>query len=333
MAAGALVTKAQFSGLRPVDLRTDMAGIADLIEICFGPTMTEAGRATVREMRMVSQSGLLTFLLYGADKLFDGLEQGFVWIENGRLIGNVSVSPANLPRSEGVGFIIANVAVHPDFQRQGLAHSLVMAAIDLIRAKRGDYAILQVDADNEVAKRLYTRLGFRTERSFVQWYRSAQTRTPPRLLQMPPITLRQPNEWRSELALAELVRPNSRGGLSWLRMTHPVNFKPSLWHGLTNWTLARSEERWIIRQPGTNMIIASLHRMSSFGGLDRLELLVHPSQQGNLEEPLLNYALRTLEGRRSILMEHPEDDTSATRVLEQYAFQRRQTLVSMRYKV
>jgi len=48
---------------------------------------------------------------------------GVCRIENGRLIGNVSVSPANLPRSEGVGYIIANVAVHPDFQRQGFAHS------------------------------------------------------------------------------------------------------------------------------------------------------------------------------------------------------------------
>src|SRR5689334_12615255 len=141
--------------------------------------MNEAGRATIREMRMVSQSGLLTMLLYGADRLLDGLEQGFVWIENGRLVGNVSVSPANLPRSEGVGFIVANVAVHPDYQRQGLAHSLVMAALDLIRQKRADLALLQVDASNEVARRLYTRLGFRTQRTFIQWYRSPQTRTPP----------------------------------------------------------------------------------------------------------------------------------------------------------
>jgi len=209
----------------------------------------------------------------------------------------------------------------------------MMAAIDLIWAKRGDYAILQVDADNEVAKRVYTRLGFRTQRTFVQWYRSPQARTPPRLLQMPPITLRQPNEWRSEFALAELVRPNSQGGLNWLRATDPSNFKPSLIHGLSNWTLARSEERWIIHEPATREIVASLHRMSSFGGADRLELLVHPSQTGFLEEPLLNYGLRCLEGRRSIVIEHPEDDANTTRVLEQYGFQRRQTLVSMRYKV
>jgi ribosomal protein S18 acetylase RimI-like enzyme len=293
--------------------------------------MTETGRATVREMRMVSQSGLLTLLLYGADRLFDGLEQGFVWIENGRVIGNVSVSPSNMPRSDGLGFIIANVAVHPDYQRQGLAHSLMFAALDLVQAKRGDFAILQVDADNEVAIRLYKRVGFRIQRSFIQWYRSPQARTPARLREMPPITLRQPNEWQSEFALARLVRPDHRGGLSWLRATHPNNFRPSFWQGLTGWTLGRSEERWIIRHPDTSDIIGSLHKMSSFGGPDRLELLVHPSQRGRLEEPLLNYGLRSLEGRRSIIMEHPEDDDETTGVLQQYAFQRRQTLISMRY--
>ncbi len=332
MSAAALATPKPFSGLRPVDLRTDLAGMAELIELCFGQTMDDAGRAAVREMRMVSQSSSLTLLFHGLDRLLGGLEQGFVWIEDNRLIGNVSVSPANYPRGMGTGFIIANVAVHPDYRRHGLAHSLMLAALDLIRRKSGSFAILQVDATNDTARRLYTRLGFRDERTFVRWQHSSHIRPPQRLRDMPYITLRQPTEWRSEYALAELVRPNRQGGLGWLRPTHPKFFRSSLFATLGGWMTGRSEEHWIVRDEQDQRIVASLRATMTFGAADRLELLVHPTRQGQLEEPLINYALRRLEGhRRPLTIEHPADDLSTTAVLERYMFESRYRLVHMRY--
>jgi len=333
VSAAALVGNVATTGIRPVNLRTDLASIADLVELCFGPTMTEAGRAAVREMRMVSQSGWLTLALYGADRVLGGLEQGFVWIEEGRIVGNVSVSPANYPRSEGVGYLVANVAVHPDYRRQGIAQSLVRAALELVKQKGGNFAVLQVEASNEVAYRLYTRLGFRAERGFAQWNHPAHMRTPPRPEIMPNITLRQANEWRAELALAELVRPNSQGGLGWLHPTSPQAFRPSISHTLSNWMLARSEERWIIHREGSRdaSIIASLQAIRGFGGAQRLVLLVHPSQQGTLEEPLINYALRVADGRYSVAIEHPTDDVEASRVFERNLFQRQTAHIHMRY--
>src|SRR5258705_6662107 len=125
MAAAALIDKLSFNGLRSVNLRRDLAGIADLIELCFGPTMDEAGRVGVREMRMVAQSPSLSFLYDGIGRVLGGLESGFVWIENGKVVGNASISPANLPTSMGTGYIIANVAVHPDYRRHGIAQSLM----------------------------------------------------------------------------------------------------------------------------------------------------------------------------------------------------------------
>jgi GNAT superfamily N-acetyltransferase len=333
VSAAALVGKTVVSGIRPVNLRTDLAGIADLIELCFGPTMTEAGRAAVREMRMISQSGWLTLFLVGADRVLGGLEEGFVWIEQGQIVGNVSLSPANFPLSEGSGYLVANVAVHPDFRRRGLAQSLVLAALELVHQKGGNFAVLQVEAANEVAYRLYTRLGFRAERGFVQWIHPAHMRTPPRLESMPNITLRQPNEWRSEFALAELVRPNSQGGLGWLRPTTADAFRPSMVHSLVNFALARSETKWIVRQENAqnDAIIASLHAKKGFGGMQQLVLLVHPSQQGKLEEPLINFVLRDVDGQFAVSIEHPTDDVEASRVLERNLFRRQATFIHMRY--
>ena len=331
MAAAAFANQLSFSGLRPVDLRTDLGGMADLIEICFGATMDESGRAGIREWRTVSQSSSMSWLYSGLDRALGGLEQGFVWIEDGKVVGNVTVSPAPLPRSFGTGFIVANVAVHPEFRRHGLALSLMQAALDLIRDKGGDFAVLQVDADNEVAMRLYNRVGFRAERGFTRWQRRPRLRAPMALVGMPPITLRQPYEWRAEMALAELVRPNSQGGLGWLRPVHPDFFRRPLLKTLVDWTIARNEDHWIVRRERSHEIIASMRTTTSFGASDRLELMVHPSEQARLTEPMINYALRLLEDRhRMTQIEHPAADVIASQVLEQYGFERRATTVHMR---
>jgi ribosomal protein S18 acetylase RimI-like enzyme len=331
MGAAALVDKLVFNGLRPVNLRTDLAGIADLIELCFGPTMDESGRASLREMRMVAQSQSLSFLYDGIGRMLGGLESGYVWIEDGKVVGNVSISPANTPASLGSGFIIANVAVHPDFRRHGIARELLTASLELIRERRGKFAVLQVDASNEGARHIYDRLGFRAERTFIRWTRSPHARPPAKLPNMPAITLRQPNEWRAEMALADLARPNELGGIGWIRPVHPQYFRWSILRAITDVTMGRNEEHWIIHSDSRREILASLRISMSFGGVDRLELLVNPSRQGQLEEPLLNHALRRLDGRRHALsIEHPADDLYAGRVLERYAFERRYTLTHMR---
>jgi ribosomal protein S18 acetylase RimI-like enzyme len=296
--------------------------------------MDEAGRAAIREMRAVSQYGPLMWIFSSLDRLAGGLEDGFVWLEDGRLVGNVSVSPANYPRSLGVGHVIANVAVHPEFRRRGLAYTMMEASLDLIDKKGGKFAVLTVDEANDTARRLYSRLGFREERTFIRWHRHWHLRPPQRLAEMPFMTLLQPNEWRAEYELAQLTHPNSWGGLGWLRPLHPNLFRPSWWRNLGGSLLGRSEEHWIIRRENGRGLIGSLRATIAFGSPDRLELLVHPFHQGKLEEPLLNSALRRLgERNRSITMEHPADDQITTDILTRYGFERRHTVVHMRYDI
>jgi GNAT superfamily N-acetyltransferase len=332
MAAAALVDKLTFNGLRPVNLRTDLAGIADLIELCFGSTMDESGRAGVREMRMVAQSASLSFIYDGLGRALGGIEYGFVWVVDGKVAGNVSISPANFPSSMGTGCIIANVAVHPDYRRQGIALALMTASLEAIQQRRAKFAILQVDSINDPARRIYDRLGFRVERTFNRWTRSPHVRPPAKLPDMPPITLRQPNEWRAEIALAEHTRPNTLGGLGWLRPVHPQHFRWSIFRMFSDLTMGRNEEHWIVHNERKNAIIASMRINMTFGGVDRLELMIHPAHEGKLEEAMINHALRRLDGRRrSLLIEHPADDLRTSQVLERYAFERRYTLAHMRY--
>jgi ribosomal protein S18 acetylase RimI-like enzyme len=335
MAASAVVGNQDdqsHSGLRPIKIKRDLAAIADLIELCFSPTMDEAGRAAIREMRSISQSGPLLSLFYGLDRLLGGLEQGFVWLESGRVVGNISISPAGYPRPLGAGYIIANVAVHPDFRGRGLGQALVRVALDFIRQKDGDFAVLQVEARNADARHIYTKLGFREERTFVRWYRPSFLHAPRSLPAPLPILPHRAGEWRAELALAELVRPNPQGGLGWLQPTHSRFFQRSVWQNLLRALTGQIDSHWVVHEAEGQDLAALLHISMNFGGPNSLTLLVHPDYQGQLEAPLLNFALRQTDNYgRPVQIEHPLDDAVTTALLGTLSFEQRNTLVHMRH--
>lgn len=62
-----------------------------------------------------------------------------------------------------------NVAVHPDFRRQGVARALILALTEELK-KRGSHCLtLEVRASNDPARALYESLGFvlvRTRRNY-----------------------------------------------------------------------------------------------------------------------------------------------------------------------
>ena len=53
-----------------------------------------------------------------------------------------------------------NVAVHPDFRRQGIAEKLCLALVDALKEKGNHCLTLEVRASNDPAKALYEKLGF-----------------------------------------------------------------------------------------------------------------------------------------------------------------------------
>ena len=53
-----------------------------------------------------------------------------------------------------------NVAVHPDFRRQGIAEKLCLALVEALKERESHCLTLEVRASNEPAKALYEKLGF-----------------------------------------------------------------------------------------------------------------------------------------------------------------------------
>lgn len=70
----------------------------------------------------------------------------------------------------GEGYV-ANVAVLPEYRRQGIGARLVRAAVDGARVRGCDFLSLEVRVGNEAAIRLYEKLGFRVQGRRKNFYR------------------------------------------------------------------------------------------------------------------------------------------------------------------
>jgi ribosomal protein S18 acetylase RimI-like enzyme len=321
-------------GMRPVNLATDLAPLADLIELVFADSMDRGGMAAVREMRSLSHFGSGLQMLSRLNDLTRGISQGYVWVAGGRLVGNVSIYPALWPDDGQRTWIVANVGVHPDYQRRGIAHQLMQASLDQIRARGGTRAVLQVDADNPIARRLYTRLGFIEERGWTLWRRRSGLRVPsapsdPNIF----ISRRRRGEWQAEYSLAQQVRPAHLGGIGWQRPLHTHFFHRPWYYVLLNVLNMRSVERLVIRSEDERELLAVLWLETSvMGTAHHLTLMVHPDYTGLYDDALINLAVRRARTGR-VMIEHPSDETTTSEILRRYYFTPYREIVHMRWDV
>ncbi len=331
MTAASLLKPAAQNGLQPVDLSRHLGGIADLIELCFGAELDASGRGLIREMQFLSHTGpaarVLQTLLLGQQPW----NLGFVWVEDGRVVGSVSTQPA---AARAKSWLVANVAVHPDFRRHGIALALMRATLDLVRGQGGLEAILQVDDDNLAAVALYRQLGFARVTTRTNWVRAGYSTPPAFEASRFDVRLRGPSEWADQLALAGLVRPE---GLEWAQPLSASSFRLGLRKTIEQFFSGRTDEHWVVTDPDAAAGAPLAGSLIVSGGAadgDRLVLLVHSRYRGQLERPLLVRALRRLGNRPwPVRMEYDADDEIAAAVLADLGFQSRRVLRWMRIDI
>ena len=304
--------------LRPVDVRRDLPGIAQLVELCFGDRLDESGRAAIREMRALSRAGPLLWLLPLLPGNGSAWPYGYVYTHSGRVVGNVGAQPADTGQD---AWLLANVAVHPGWRRKGIARKLVLAAVARAAHQGADRVILQVDTANVDAIRLYEQLGFETLTVRTTWRRS-QTRLP-NAMAMPAGIELQPalrSEWHLEQALLQQFRPH---GLTWTAPLEVHHMRPSLGRSLGHFFSGRREERWLAFRSGE--AVGWLYVLLSAGTADQIRWIVTPQWSGTVDEVLLVHGLRRL-GHRScdVWVEHP--DGQAASLLQQHSFKLARTL-------
>lgn len=320
------------SGLRPLDPRRDLSQVADLIEEAFGGELESGGLAALRDMRMLSHMGPLVGLMARSDPYLEDVLGGFVWVEDDRVVGNVTIQRLD---PYGSRWQIANVAVTKDYQARGIGRALVEAAVQRINDRRGGWAVLQVRIDNQVAMGLYQRLGFEpvTEEAVLVIDQLPQDIE----LAPAPAGLRpfQRNEWQARY----LLEAASRTDLAkWWRPVRSHQYMQTFESraGEKLWELVgRSQmRRWVVE--GGNGFSAFLAvEASRWQGVHRIEFTVHPACRGELEAQLIGHALQHLRGfpRWPIRVEHQGEHREMIDGLQKAGFRLIRNHLSMRQKL
>lgn len=89
-----------------------------------------------------------------ASELNNGLSLWLVALEGDRLAGYIG-SQTVMGETD-----MMNVAVHPDFRRQGVAQKLILSLIEELKERESHCLTLEVRASNVPAIALYGKLGF-----------------------------------------------------------------------------------------------------------------------------------------------------------------------------
>jgi ribosomal protein S18 acetylase RimI-like enzyme len=153
--------------LRPFDMRRDLGAVADLVELCFADTLDSDGRDYVARMRSAARNSPFLSWASATSEWTNVPMGGFVYLQDGRLVGNASLIPYYVKGRRF--FLIANVAVHPDYRRQGIARRLTERAIEFARQKGTPSTWLHVREENFGAVRLYQSLGFQERAVRTTW--------------------------------------------------------------------------------------------------------------------------------------------------------------------
>lgn len=327
MVAKAVRREKTFSGLRPVDPGRDMGQIAALMEGAFAGNLTRQGREALREMRIMSRFGPFLWLLDRISPEFHETSRGFVWVEEGRVVGNVNVGKT-APYSRR--WLISNVAVRSDYQGRGIAHHLVQAAIDLAKEHGGQWVVLQVHADNVPACRLYQHLGFEQIAAMTELHLE---RVEPVVFTGDCVLRRRGySEWRKEYELA--LAATSKGA-HWLNPVRADQFMIGLDQRLSRWLnnlIAGRREHRLAVEEDSRFVATLTVQISRWRGEHSLELMVHPDRRGQLEEMLVTKALSILGSypARGVGVSHPAEHQEAIEALKLRGFVEKRTLAQMR---
>lgn len=273
-------------GLLPFHPLRHIGPVADLMNEAFAGELGPWARQTLHRMQHMARWGVLGFLIWGMDL---GQETpGFVWVEEGRVVGNVSFRRA----AAAGGWMIGNVAVHPRWRGRSIGRALVEAALAEIAARGGAWVGLEVREDNPTACRLYERLGFEPVGGSVELSRPEGR---PGIPAGPP-PLRMPRARAAEgnalyrLAREGLTRPHQE-----VLEIRPSAYRTGWEARLSAWLEGRRENWWVLNdRPGS--ALSGALRLTSYrsGHWHEVEVLVRPSQMDDLSGPLVATALALL---------------------------------------
>jgi GNAT superfamily N-acetyltransferase len=283
--------------LRPLDVRKDLLSVAELIELCFYNQMDPEGREYVRQIRQAGRDARYIRWIPGAHERISFPLHGYVWEEEGRIVGNLSLIP--FYRRSAWRYLIANVAVHPDYRRRGIGRYLTEKALEHIEEQGVPTAWLQVRADNTAAYQLYAQIGFEERARRSTWHNSSTDR----LRAHPPVTMvvrnRSPEDWPRQ---ASWLQDNYPTEVSWNLAIQIDSLRPGIWPWIRRILSGQPVRHWAVHRAGR--LAAALTWEHSLQYADHLWLAA-PNGEEEAVQALLTYARRQMPFSKLLSVNYP----------------------------
>ncbi len=252
---------------------------------------------------------------------------GFVWIEGGKIVGNVTLSPdeGRLDR-----YVITNVAVQSNSRRQGIARALMQESIKHLRTLNVKTALLNVRPTNPGAVKLYRDLGFGEIETRGEWTRAASRGGAQGMWH--PVALRRLSEV-DQRAAADLVRAATPSAIQRYHSTRSdftITWDDRMVEAVGDFFTGQTTRRWALEMDG-RLAALLLLRGQQIATPHRVSLAVQPDFRGRVEDDLLAFALRALARFPSREMRAYATSTHAEWIaaLEQNGFKAQNVLTLM----
>ena len=304
----------QRQGLRPLDILRDLHGVGRLIDVAFADDIAQEGSQFLQDLSILTVLSPAMWALrrISAD-MRDALD-GFVWIEDGAIVGNVTLSRDDTARRV---WTITNVAVHPSYRRRGIAETLLQAGLDAVHQRGGGFVVLQVKPANTAACDLYRSMGFRFVDGIVTTRRCGPLAMPlPLAGQARPVRV---DEWPklyallkgSRAPLAERITPLRERDYRRSLLQRVANVMSDVWY--------QEQRLWLAIEEG-EVFLAAARVHLRLNGSNTIDVSILPDGQRYVE-PLLQAALaRCTQSDRTITVHVASGEASALALLEHAGF-------------
>lgn len=313
--------------IRPFNIRKDLLPVADLIELCFAHTLDSEGIRYIRQLRAAARS-VPTFLsrLYTTSRYSIPIK-GYVWEENGEIVGNLSLIPFTSRRR--AIYLIANVAVHPDHRQRGIASQLTKTALEKLRSANIRTVWLQARDDNQVAIDLYTKVGFEPVSLRTQWVVKPRQITIPlkditgKKEHQQQISSRVPQHWQKQIRWLDANYPLE---LRWQLQLNPNELKPGIMGSLNRFLNDLKVLQWSVLD--NDELIGVVSWQSSFSTADRIWLAADEYSEKAVLEKVLPKMISMRPFTKPMMLNYPAD--RAVDTLSSLGFHAQHTLLWMK---
>ena len=225
---------------------------------------------------------------------------GYIWEENGEIIGNVSLIPYRHDRKKY--YLIANVAVRPEDRRRGIGRALTVAAMQHAKQRHSDEIWLHVRDDNPGAIELYRSLGFIEMARRTSWQAPAGQSTDKDDSGVQ-VTSRAAGDWPDQQNWLRQLYPEL---LTWYQPMPWLSLRPGLGPMFYRVLSDINVRHWVARN--VNKPLAVLTWQAMTGKNDCLWAAVPPQDDQDAEHALtalLIYARRVLAWRQKLVLDFP----------------------------